>query len=37
MSVRLTTISVGALYLALQLAALYLLATTVLTGFALVP
>jgi hypothetical protein len=37
MSVRLTTISVGALYLALQLAALYLLANTVLTGFALVP
>ncbi len=33
MPVRLTTISVAAFYLVLQLVALYVLATTVLTGF----
>ena len=33
MHARLTTIAVAALYVALQLGALYLLATTILTGF----
>ncbi len=33
MPMRLTKVSVAACYLAVQLGALYLLATTVLTGF----